>query len=81
MKTEAVSRNVGKVFRSQSWYQGTLFSSPHTSRSILTPHQDDISEWHKVEEDGGKQEDGDSHPAEEWYTPVKQAEQEQTVQD
>jgi len=26
MKTEAFTRNVGKVFRSQSWYQRTLFS-------------------------------------------------------
>jgi len=25
MKTEAFSRNIGKVFRSQSWCQGELF--------------------------------------------------------
>jgi len=26
MKTEVFSRNIGKVFWSQSWYQRTLFS-------------------------------------------------------
>ena len=42
-----------------------------------TPCQDDVSERYKVEEDGGKQEDTNSHPAEKRHTPVEQAEQEE----
>ena len=43
---------------------------------LPTPCQDDVSERYNVEEDGGEQEDANSHPAEERHTPVEQAEPE-----
>lgn len=41
-----------------------------------TPCQYDISERYNVEEDGGEQEDANSHPAEKRHTPIEQAGQE-----
>jgi len=33
--TEAFSRNVGKVFQSQSWYQGTFISASNYTTLLL----------------------------------------------